>query len=140
MRVTVDTSAFEEAYRAWGERMRAATEDGVSQAADAVKEGIQENLSRGIYPPASPEGEPPAYRSGFLHDEIYQDYEGTETGARAEIWPSTVYARIHELSGWAGRNHASFLPKRPYVEPALEERAQEIRQIMVRAWSQAYGG
>jgi hypothetical protein len=28
-----------------------------------------------------------------------------------------VYSRIHELGGWTGRRHATYLPRRPYMAP-----------------------
>jgi phage gpG-like protein len=85
-------------------------------------------------------GTPPAYRTGFLHDNVYTLFAPTETGAYGEAWPSTVYARIHELSGWAGRGHRSFLPKRPYVEPAMADQADHLRQIVIARLAQALGG
>lgn len=122
-------------------RVRAATLAGVEHCAEeVVKPAIQDNLQRLYYPPASPPGDPPAYRTGHLHDEVYTSASETETGAVGEAWPSTPYARIHELSGWAGRDHASFLPKRPYVGPALENSAEPIGIEMASAWRQALGG
>jgi len=138
--VSVDYSAFEAAVDALKGRIHAATAAGVEQGADLVKEAIQENLARLHYPPASPPGEPPAMRTGFLHDEVYATSAPNETGASAEIWPSTVYARIQELGGDAGRDHRSHLPPRPYVEPALEASADHFGQIMAQAWAEAIGG
>jgi phage gpG-like protein len=53
---------------------------------------------------------------------------------------STVYARIQELSGWAGRGHRSFLPARPYVEPARMDQLDHIGQIAASRIGQALGG
>lgn len=123
------------------DRVRAATFAGIDRCAqEIVKPAIQDNLQRRHYPPASPPGEPPAYRSGHLHDEVYAVSFETDRGAAGEVWPSTPYARIHELSGWAGRDHASHLPARPYVGPALEESAEQIGIEMVSAWRRALGG
>lgn len=138
--MSVDYAACVAALERLGTRAQAATEDGVEQGAELVKTAIQDNLARRDYPPASPPGEPPAIRSGFLHDEVYTSTASTGTGAQAQIWPSTVYARIQELSGWAGRDHRSFLPKRPYVEPALTASADEFGQIMKQAWTEAVEG
>lgn len=123
------------------DRVRAATVAGVERCAEEiVKPAIQDNLQRRRYPPASSPGEPPAFRSGHLHDEVYADSFETGTGAAAEVWPSAPYARIQELSGWAGRNHASFLPARPYVGPAVEESAEQIGIEMASAWRRAIRG
>lgn len=128
------------ALTGWGSRMHAATGTGVEAGTQELKQAVQDNLARSEYPPASPPGEPPALRSGYLHDEVYADSTPVDTGAYGEVWPSTVYARIQELSGWAGRDHASFLPARPYVEPALDAFGDRFGQIMFDAWASAEGG
>lgn len=122
------------------DRVQAGVADGVQEGTEVLKEQIQENLRASHYPPASLPGTPPAYRTGFLHDNVYTMSGPTSTGGYGEVWPSTVYARIHELSGWAGRGHRSFLPKRPYVEPARDEQADHIRSIIAARVAQALGG
>lgn len=138
--MSVDYAAATQALEALKARVHAATADGIEQCADLVKEAIQENLARSHYPPASPPGQPPALRSGHLHDEVYAVSMPSVNGASAHVWPSTVYARIQELGGWAGRDHRSHLPPRPYVEPALDDNTERIGQAMTNAWSQAIGG
>jgi phage gpG-like protein len=72
-------------------------------------------------PTNSPPGEPPAYVSGALARSVVP--EPAEIGAaisRVIVGGHVVYARIHELGGWAGRDHASYLPPRPYLKPAAE--------------------
>lgn len=40
------------------------------------------------------------------------------------------YAAIHEFGGRTGRNHATLMPKRPYVAPALDkEKPAMIKEI-----------
>jgi phage gpG-like protein len=39
------------------------------------------------------------------------------------IGTNVVYARIHEYGGQTGRNHAVNMPKRPFMRPAVEDRA-----------------
>lgn len=136
----VEISAAIHAMSALADRVHAAMEGAVDEGTEAVKEQIQGNLRQRLYPPVAPEGEPPAYRSGHLHDEVYTSFEPTATGAIGQAWPSAVYARIHELSGWTGRGHLSFLPRRPYVEPAMEEQADHFRQIVIAHLTQALGG
>lgn len=140
MAATVDTDAWTAGLRAWGERTIEATRTAASDGGEIVREAIQDNLRRSYYPPASPEGEPPAWRTGYLHDHVYVRVLETGDGAQARIYPSTVYARIHELSGWAGRDHASFLPARPYVRPASEETATRVGDTFARAWRDAQPG
>lgn len=138
---TVDVSAWADALRAWGERATEATQQGLADAAETVREAIQDNLARSYYPPASPEGEPPAWRTGWLHDNVYVRAPfATAGGWQARIYPSTVYARIQELSGWAGRDHRSFVPARPYVAPGLDASVQQVADTMAAAWRRAAPG
>lgn len=138
--MSIDYAAFEAALSAMKGRVHTATASGIEQGADVVKEAVQENLGRLRYPPASPPGEPPAMRTGLLHDEVYATSTSTAEGASAEIWPSTAYARIQELGGVAGKDHRSRLPPRPYVQPALDESSGQVGQIMARVWTEAIGG
>jgi phage gpG-like protein len=40
--------------------------------------------------------------------------------------PAADYAAIHEFGGWAGRNLASHIPPRPYLNPALVAMREKI--------------
>jgi phage gpG-like protein len=122
----------------WRARVRAATNAGVDEGASEMRSAIQDNLARSVWPPVSEPGEPPAYRTGELSESVVvSEASETDTGAEVQIYPSTVYARIQELSGWAGKDHKSFLPKRPYVQPALDEVAPHFGDIMSRRWQDA---
>lgn len=138
--MAVEYAATLNALSALVDRVQSAAYDTVIEATEVLQEQIQDNLDRMHYPPVSDPGTPPAYRSGFLHDNVYTMSEPTQTGAYGEVWPSAVYARIHELSGWAGAGHRSFLPKRPYVKPARDEQVDHIRQIALTRIGQALGG
>lgn len=140
MGATVDASGWTDALRAWGERTIEATQQGVHDAGEVVREAIQDNLALRYYPPASPEGEPPAWRTGYLHDTVYMRVLATDGGWQARVYPSTVYARIQELGGMAGRDHRSYLPPRPYVEPGLDASFQRVGDIMTAAWRGAQPG
>jgi phage gpG-like protein len=88
-------------------------------------------------PTNSPPGEPPAYVSGALARSVYPEpVEVSGTTAKVIVGGHVVYARIHELSGWAGRDHASFLPKRPYLKPAAERfiGSRAATTSAVRGW------
>lgn len=137
---TVEVSAFTAALQAWGERTHAATKSGVQDAGTQLKGEIQAVLRQREYPPASPPGTPPAVRSGDLADSVQQRTVELDGGYQERVYPSTVYARIHELSGWAGKGHKSFLPKRPYVQPTLDRFADDLRPIMIEAWRGALPG
>lgn len=138
---TVDIDAFTAALKAWGERTHAATQSGVQDGGTQLQGRIRDALSRSQYPPSSEPGTPPAKRSGALRDSVQARLvELSGTGFQARVYPSTVYARIHELSGWTGAGHRTFLPKRPYVGPTLDEFAGDFRQIMTAAWRGALPG
>lgn len=140
MAATVQTDGLVAALRAWQERTIEATQQAAHDAGEVVREAIQDNLARTSYPPASEPGEPPAWRTGYLHEHVYVRVLSTDVGWQARIYPSTVYARIQELSGWAGRDHASFLPERPYVRPASEQTAPQVGRIFVDRWRGAMPG
>lgn len=140
MAATVDADPWIAGFRAWGERTIEATRAGAEEAVEVVADAIRDNLNRSYYPPASEPGEPPAWRTGYLHDNVYTRVLGIENGVQGRAYPSTVYARIQELSGWAGRDHASFLPARPYVGPASDETAPRVGEIFAEHWRNAQPG
>jgi phage gpG-like protein len=128
------------ALEALGLRMRAATVAAVDEGADLLADEVRAALGRSEYPPSSQPGTPPARRSGDLQESIEQLTEETDAGARAEVWPSTVYARIQELGGITGRDYRTHLQPRPYVEPSVDEVAWPFGDCLYRAWSNAVGG
>jgi phage gpG-like protein len=141
--------AFHEALAAWASRMGAATEAAVEEAADTLVTTTQGNLSHaGTYRPpsarpgspmSSEPGTPPALQSGYLRDRILKILEGEiDSGVyQARVYPSTVYARIQELGGVAGKGHRSHLPARPYFEVSIDECRGEMRSAFVAGWSKA---
>lgn len=133
---------FKAALQALARSSEAATEDGLIVAVEETRTVIQRNLSLRTWPPASPAGTPPAFRTGALHDAVLVSGARDEGDGvyEARTWPSLVYARIQELGGWAGAGHRSYLPPRPYVEPALAEMADRVREILAGHWSEALGG
>lgn len=140
LRATVDTEPWAAGLAAWAERTHKATQAGVEDAGAKVREKIQENLDLRRYPPASDPGTPPARRSGNLYDSVQQRLVELAGGFQERVYPSTVYARIHELSGWAGAGHRSFLPKRPYVGPAFAAYKPDYRQAILESWRSAQPG
>lgn len=133
------------ALRAMGERAAAATPQAVV-AGQAVIEGrARAALSRYSHPPGTPTpappGGPPALVTGRLRSSF--DLAGpTQQGVgvwRSVMGPTAVYARIQELGGRAGRNHASVLPARPYLRPSVEEALHSglVRAQFVQAWGRA---
>lgn len=83
---------------------------------------IKHNLSRRSHPPGtptpSPPGQPPARISGRLQGSIMAELPSGGGGLwRSRVGPhGVVYAAIQQHGGRAGRNHASDLPPRPYLD------------------------
>jgi hypothetical protein len=84
-------------------------------------------LSLGWHPPGTKTGsvspQPPWRISGHLSRSVGVEEPHLGVGWRGVSWKgwvgaSAVYARIHELGGWTGRNHATYLPPRPHLRPA----------------------
>jgi phage gpG-like protein len=50
-----------------------------------------------------------------------------------------VYSRIQELGGRTGRNHATYLPPRPYMRPALNQLigSGELTRVATDAFERA---
>jgi hypothetical protein len=113
--------------------MREIVNDGVTIA----HRNVAVELTRKTHPPGTPTpsmpGEPPALVTGHLRRSA-QDRLPVRIG-RA-IWEgalrmTAVYARIQELGGRAGRNHAAHLPPRPHVAPAVRATGRPLRERAV---------
>lgn len=84
-------------------------------------------LSLGWHPPGTPTGSvppaPPWRISGALSRSVGVGEPRLSFGRDGLTWRGTVgasivYARIHELGGWTGAGHRTYLPPRPYLKPA----------------------
>ena len=88
----------------------------------AIKEQLSTFSHARRTPTPSPPGAPPAIITGTLRRSVItQPPVGGGGLWTASGGPTIVYARIQELGGRAGRNHASVLPPRPYVRPAVDQ-------------------
>lgn len=126
---------------------------GAAAAAGAMaregKHAIREQLGKRSHPRGtptpSPPGQPPAKISGHLRDNIIV-VPARQAGAHrfvAMAGPDgVIYARIQEKGGVAGRNHASVLPPRPYVLPAVMglRASGRLREVSVRAFEAVVHG
>jgi phage gpG-like protein len=126
-------------------RIQVATPRAVVAGADELKTATRAKLELkshawGTPTPSAP-GEPPAMISGALRDSVrYDPPRQTQPGLwMTTLGATTVYARIQELGGWAGRNHASYLPPRPYLKPAAEETMLDpaFRVAFAKLWAEA---
>lgn len=55
----------------------------------------------------------------------------------AVLSPDTPYARIQEYGGYAGRGHKSYIPPRPYLQPAINEVDSELMPALESAMERA---
>lgn len=101
----------------------------VTAMAHTALTATQLELSRTSHPrrtptPSAP-GSPPSLITGTLRRSIVAS-PAVPIGPgvwRATVGGTVIYARIQELGGQTGRNHATTLPPRPYLRPAAEKLA-----------------
>jgi len=101
----------------------------LSDELHAIARQTRVMLSLGYHPPGTPTGSvppsPPWRISGALSRSVGVGEPRLTFGRRGVAWrghvgADKVYARIQERGGLAGRNHASYLPPRPYLAPAWQ--------------------
>lgn len=133
------------ALRAMAARLESTTPVALHAAAAQVEGKARANLSRYSHrrgtPTPSPPGRPPAMISGTLRSNWLVEGpvpNGSGTWV-CTLYPTTVYAGIQEVGGWAGRGHGSHLPARPYLRPAAEALVRDgtLRHTFVHAWAAA---
>jgi phage gpG-like protein len=134
----------EEALRQAELRVRAATRKATDEAVKLARRRAHGELSRFQHargtPTPSPAGSPPAWISGALRGSLKPTGPiPTGSGFLGRLGPTTVYARIQELGGVTGRNHATTLPPRPYMRPTYERMVADgsLRAVYVAAWRRA---
>ena len=132
------------ALEAMAARIQTATPLAVEAGAEVLKAAAKAKLelkshSRGT-PTPSLKGEPPAKIDGRLRDSVTHSTPVLEGPGRwlTIVGATTVYAAIHELGGYAGRGHASYLPPRPYLRPAAEETIANpaFREAFAKFWAE----
>lgn len=124
--------------------MDAATRAGLEAVAELAEHAVVDQLTLRSHPPGTPTpsapGQPPAMVSGDLAGSV--THRGPTGGGgryEVEVGATTVYARIQELGGRAGRGHRAVLPPRPYLHPALLAAQRDMLLIMIRFWRAAMG-
>jgi hypothetical protein len=123
---------------ALAKRVDAAARTGVRAAVTELHRGITAELSRTSHalgtPTPSRPGEPPSLITGYLRGSVRDNpikrvTKGVYLGG---VTPKAVYARIQELGGWAGRNHRSYLPPRPYIAPGVRAAERAAKAAFIR--------
>lgn len=121
------------------ELTRVATVTGISLVERAAKNQLRTTSHTKKTPTPSSPGQPPSLISGELMRSV--TVRGPTGGAgiwSGSVGPTSIYGRIQELGGVTGRHHATTLPARPYMEPALNESKEEIHGLFLGAWSQIF--
>lgn len=142
-----DISEWDRAMVLLGQRMLANTHKAGRESMYLVERNVKFYLRtfthRESEPTNSPRGGPPALVTGNL----VRSWRSTRPHAgrtphtvETEGGPTTVYSRIQELSGMAGRGHLTFIPKRPYVRPMVLVSRRGVRRIHMNAWRAAIRG
>lgn len=97
---------------------------------------------RGTPTPSRP-GEPPSLITGALRRSVtFTPAAPAGPGlATATVGATTVYARIQELGGMAGRGHHTHVSARPYLQPAVVAITEsgELEAVAVAAFVEALG-
>lgn len=126
-------------------RERAATvapKAAVTAMAHTALTATQLELSRTSHPrrtptPSAP-GSPPSLITGTLRRSIVATPAAPAGPGRwvATVGGTVIYARIQELGGQTGRNHATTLPPRPYLRPAAEKLASSgvLTEVAAKAF------
>lgn len=117
--------------RAAEEAVRLATGDALALVAREVKALLSLRQHPAGTPTPAPPGAPPARVTGQMAHRVRA---GLVRRVRPYVWTGDVgsdvpQARIQELGGWTGRNHASYLPPRPYIKPATRAAHSKIRNV-----------
>ena len=148
--ITVTLTVDKESVRRWG----AAVDELMFRLADANWQATRDGLhtiesaektllSLRPHPPRTPSpaspGSPPGLISGHLMRSVRVDgpWQLSLSKVEGSVGPTAVYARIHELSGWSGPGHRTFLPARPYHRPTVDALIPQIRQRYADLWARA---
>ncbi|WP_326829679.1 hypothetical protein OIE13_05955 [Streptosporangium sp. NBC_01810] len=135
----VDVSALIASLQGLQHRASPAAQAAVDGMAEAAETAMRAALSRGPAPSAP--GSPPARRSGALRRSV-EARPAFQTGParwEARTYSGIAYARIHEVGGWTGRNHASYLPPRPYVAPTVISMRGVLERIAADTFAREVG-
>lgn len=138
----IESVGFKDLAKVLLQDLEAETFSPLAKVGEKAVERTREKLKRDTSPPSAP-GEPPAFRSGALHDSIgrtgpYTDHEGVAIAWGVGVGDDAsavtkkqreqgvnvfAYAIIHERGGMVA--HVRLLP-RPYMRPTQAELEGEL--------------
>ncbi|SRR5216684_1484838 len=136
--VFLDSVRFEAAIDRLSEGVSAGARNGNRAAAEYIKDEVQRVLALFPHPRTEPSMTlpykgPPGFITGHLHDEVHVTHPLTGT---SKVTASAVYARIQEFGGWAGTDHMTRIPPRPYFRPVVTSLSTvgELEHIYAEEW------
>jgi hypothetical protein len=133
VKVTIDDNGFARRCDYLAARVDDVMREIVGDGVTIAHRNVATELTRKTHPPGTPTPsvppEPPALITGNLRRSA-QDRLPVRIG-RA-VWEgalrmTAVYARIQAKGGWTGRNHATYLPARDYITPAVHATVRPLR-------------
>lgn len=71
-----------------------------------------------------------ARKGGNASEAVYEIQTLPEGGIKLTFGSRVPYAAIHEFGGFAGRGKTTYIPGRPYLNPALIDEEPQIRNIV----------
>lgn len=120
----------------------AATRTATAASSHYLEGEVKKTLGSTSHPKGTPTpsapGDPPSLITGTLRRSVkatrpvslgYGRWEST-------VGPTAVYGRIQELGGTTGRNQATRLPPRPFVQPSYDRAV--TTGAMIRAYHTAW--
>lgn len=142
VKARVDTSGWGRSADELLARLNRATHEGVNAGLALAERETKINLvkrshPRGTKTPSAP-GQPPAMISGHLARSVRTEPASPSGRYRwsGKTGATTVYARIQQLGGWAGRGHRSYLPPRPYLVPLTRSARSRMTREIRKRWSE----
>lgn len=96
----------------------------------AVQASFTGSHPKGAPTTAAP-GKPPDVVSGTLRRSLVSERAAALGPGmwQGRTYPTTVYSRIHELGGTAGRGGHTRIPARPYMAPSLDGQQDKFASI-----------
>jgi phage gpG-like protein len=140
----LDPTRFEVALDDIASAVRKGAEDGAQGAAEYIRDELKTLLAENPHPRSEPSLTPPfkgppgmltdTAQAGHLRDSVTiypQIIRGT-----SKVGNSAVYARIQEFGGFAGTDHLTYIPPRPYFRPTVMSLSiwGEVQHIFYEDW------
>jgi len=142
-RVEFDGEQFLDGLDALADRVGRATPPAINEILREVQQVQRRLLNLGAHPRGTRTGSkapaPPWRVSGAMIRRVRVDradmigphmWEG-------KVGPTSVYGRIHELGGFTGRGHRTYLPPRPSLKPAWTSVRPRMGHTFRRHWAAA---